>query len=75
MQLHPHGDAPIYEALVNLAQKGFLMDLPLIRGLAPAVGDDRIAVPPGPRMQHMTPATSSAFSSPPIGAPFSTAPG
>jgi topoisomerase-4 subunit A len=26
MMLHPHGDAPIYEALVNLAQKGFLMD-------------------------------------------------
>ncbi len=26
MQLHPHGDAPIYEALVNLANKGFLMD-------------------------------------------------
>ncbi len=26
MQLHPHGDAPIYEALVNLASKGFLMD-------------------------------------------------
>lgn len=23
MQLHPHGDAPIYEALVNLANKGF----------------------------------------------------
>lgn len=27
MQLHPHGDAPIYEALVNLANKGFLMDM------------------------------------------------
>ncbi len=26
MQLHPHGDAPIYEALVNLANKGFLLD-------------------------------------------------
>ncbi len=26
MMLHPHGDAPIYEALVTLAQKGFLMD-------------------------------------------------
>jgi len=26
MQLHPHGDAPIYEALVNLANKGFLME-------------------------------------------------
>jgi topoisomerase-4 subunit A len=26
MQLHPHGDAPIYEALVNLANKGFVMD-------------------------------------------------
>jgi len=26
MQFHPHGDAPIYEALVNLANKGFLMD-------------------------------------------------
>ncbi len=26
MQLHPHGDAAIYEALVNLASKGFLMD-------------------------------------------------
>ncbi len=26
MQLHPHGDAPIYEALVNLASKGFLLD-------------------------------------------------
>lgn len=26
MQLHPHGDAPIYEALVNLAGKGFLLD-------------------------------------------------
>lgn len=26
MMLHPHGDAPIYEALVNLAQKGFLLD-------------------------------------------------
>lgn len=23
---HPHGDAPIYEALVNLANKGFLLD-------------------------------------------------
>ncbi len=27
MQLHPHGDAPIYEALVNLANKGYLMDM------------------------------------------------
>lgn len=26
MALHPHGDAPIYEALVNLANKGFLLD-------------------------------------------------
>lgn len=26
MQLHPHGDAPIYEALVNLANKGFCLD-------------------------------------------------
>lgn len=26
MQLHPHGDAPIYEALVNLANKGYLME-------------------------------------------------
>jgi len=26
MIFHPHGDAPIYEALVNLASKGFLMD-------------------------------------------------
>ncbi len=26
MQLHPHGDAPIYEALINLANKGFVMD-------------------------------------------------
>jgi topoisomerase IV subunit A len=26
MQFHPHGDAPIYEALVNLANKGFVMD-------------------------------------------------
>lgn len=26
MALHPHGDAPIIEALVNLANKGFLMD-------------------------------------------------
>lgn len=26
MQLHPHGDAPIYEALVNLANKGFILD-------------------------------------------------
>ena len=26
MQLHPHGDAPIYEALVNLANKGYLID-------------------------------------------------
>ncbi len=26
MQLHPHGDAPIYEALVNLANKGFTLD-------------------------------------------------
>ena len=25
MQLHPHGDAPIYEALVNLANKGYLL--------------------------------------------------
>lgn len=26
MALHPHGDAPIYEALVNLANKGFMLD-------------------------------------------------
>jgi topoisomerase-4 subunit A len=26
MQLHPHGDAPIYEALINLANKNFLLD-------------------------------------------------
>ena len=26
MQFHPHGDAPIYEALVTLANKGFLLD-------------------------------------------------
>lgn len=26
MQLHPHGDAPIYEAIVTLANKGFLLD-------------------------------------------------
>ena len=26
MQLHPHGDAAIYEALVNLANKGYLLD-------------------------------------------------
>jgi topoisomerase-4 subunit A len=26
MQLHPHGDAPIYDALVNLANKGYLLD-------------------------------------------------
>jgi len=26
MQLHPHGDAPIYEALVALANKGYLLD-------------------------------------------------
>jgi topoisomerase-4 subunit A len=26
MQLHPHGDAPIKEALVNIANKGFLLD-------------------------------------------------
>lgn len=25
MQLHPHGDAPIYEALVTLANKGYLL--------------------------------------------------
>ena len=24
MQLHPHGDAPIYEALINLANKGYV---------------------------------------------------
>lgn len=27
MALHPHGDAPIIDALVNLANKGFLMDM------------------------------------------------
>ncbi|MBM3207462.1 MAG: DNA topoisomerase IV subunit A [Chlamydiae bacterium] len=26
MQLHPHGDAAIYEALVNLANKGYLLE-------------------------------------------------
>jgi topoisomerase-4 subunit A len=26
MQLHPHGDAPIYEALIHLANKGFVLD-------------------------------------------------
>ncbi len=26
MQLHPHGDAPIYEALVTLANKGYALD-------------------------------------------------
>lgn len=26
MQLHPHGDAPIYEALVTLANKGYMLD-------------------------------------------------
>jgi topoisomerase-4 subunit A len=26
MQLHPHGDAPIYEALVSLANRGFVLD-------------------------------------------------
>lgn len=26
MALHPHGDAPIYEALVNIANKGYLLD-------------------------------------------------
>lgn len=26
MQLHPHGDAPIFEALVTLANKGYLLD-------------------------------------------------
>ena len=26
MQLHPHGDAAIYEALVNLANKGYVLD-------------------------------------------------
>lgn len=26
MAYHPHGDAPIYEALVNIANKGFLLD-------------------------------------------------
>jgi len=26
MQLHPHGDAPIYEALITLANKGFILD-------------------------------------------------
>lgn len=26
MALHPHGDAPIYEALVNVANKGYLLD-------------------------------------------------
>ncbi|MBX7067517.1 MAG: DNA topoisomerase IV subunit A [Parachlamydiales bacterium] len=26
MQLHPHGDAPIYEALVTIANKGYVLD-------------------------------------------------
>ncbi len=26
MQLHPHGDAPIYEALITLANKGYVLD-------------------------------------------------
>ncbi len=26
MQLHPHGDAPIYEALITLANKGYTLD-------------------------------------------------
>ncbi len=26
MQLHPHGDSPIYEALVTLANKGYVLD-------------------------------------------------
>lgn len=26
MAFHPHGDAPIYEALVGIANKGFLLD-------------------------------------------------
>jgi topoisomerase-4 subunit A len=26
MQLHPHGDAPIYEALITLANKGFVLE-------------------------------------------------
>lgn len=26
MQFHPHGDAPIYEALITLANKGFVLD-------------------------------------------------
>lgn len=26
MQLHPHGDAPIYEALITIANKGFVLD-------------------------------------------------
>ncbi len=26
MMLHPHGDAPIYEALITLANKGFVLD-------------------------------------------------
>ncbi len=26
MQLHPHGDAPIYEALLTLANKGYVLD-------------------------------------------------
>ncbi len=26
MQLHPHGDAPIYEALVSLANRGYVLD-------------------------------------------------
>lgn len=26
MQLHPHGDAPIYDALITLANKGFVLD-------------------------------------------------
>jgi topoisomerase-4 subunit A len=41
MAYHPHGEAPIYEALVNLANKGFLLDCQgnfgnLLTGDAPA---------------------------------------
>lgn len=42
MAYHPHGDAPIYEALVNLANKGFLLDMQGNFG-NPATGDPAAA--------------------------------
>ena len=42
MKYHPHGDASIYEALVNLAQKGFLIDTQGNWG-DPATGDSAAA--------------------------------